>query len=103
MHKEKGCLSGGRYCMVDTEYRQSGLVRETLRQICLRKQYNSETVIRYLWRMKQNISEERQKGKWSSKKLEIYSWDAMKQKNIDLEAIRKCFNESFTLIGSEGK
>ena len=103
MHKENGCLSGGRYCIIDTAYRQNGLVKETLRQICLRKQYNSETVIKYLWQLKKNINKVNQTGKWNPKHLEKYSWNTLNQTNIDTEAIRKCFNESFTLIGSEGE
>jgi hypothetical protein len=103
MHKEKGCLSGGRYCIIDTAYRQNGLVKETLRQICIRKQYNSETVIKYLWALKQDIAKDKDIGKWNSKNLEMYSWNAIGGKKLDTEAVRKCFNDSFTLIGSDGK
>lgn len=102
MTKEKGCLSGGRYCVIDTEYRQNELVKETLRQICLRTNYDSESVIRYLWNMKQNINRDMHDGKWQPKDLEMYSWNTMKFAKIDTKNIQKCYNESFKLVGSEG-
>ena len=103
MTKEKGCLSGGRYCVVDTEYRQNELVKETLRQICLRKQNNSEKVIQYLWNMKKQINEDIAENKWNTKNLELYSWNSIKDLISNLEGVKKCYNESFTLIGSDGK
>lgn len=103
MTKEKGCLSGGRYCVVDTEYRQNELVKETLRQICLRKQYNAEKVIKYLWKMKETINSDMAENKWNAKNLELYSWNTIQNSKLDLGAIKKCYNESFKLIGSDGK
>jgi hypothetical protein len=103
MSKEKGCLSGGRYCVIDTEYRQNELVKETLRQICLRKQYNSEKLIRYLWAMKNRITSEMTPGKWQANNLEIYSWETIQNLNLQVQEIKKCYNDSFKLVGSDGK
>lgn len=103
MNKEKGCLSGGRYCVVNTGYRQNELVKETLRQVCLRKNYNSEAVIWYLWTMKQAIDQDRRDGKWQPKDLETHSWSTMKLAKVDVKGIQKCYDESFKLVGSGGK
>lgn len=103
MTKEKGCLSGGRYCVIDTGYRQNELVKETLRQICLRTNYSSEAVISYLWDMKQSINRSMREGKWQTKDLEMFSWNTMKLAKIDIKKIQKCYNESFKLVGAEGR
>lgn len=102
MTKEKGCLSGGRYCVVDTEYRRNELVKETLRQICLRKQYDSRFLIKYLWRMKRTISADKAQGKWKPGNLEAYSWKTMDFQILDVDSIKQCYNDSFQLVGSDG-
>ena len=103
MTKEKGCLSGGRYCVIDTEYRQNELVKETLRQICLRKEYDSHIVIKYLWGLKQKINQAMKQSKWQSGLLEEYSWQIMKDYRLNTDSVRTCYNDSFKLVGSNGK
>ena len=103
MTKEKGCLSGGRYCVVDTEYKQNELVMETLRQICIRKQYNSNAVIYYLWDMKNTIAKDMSSGKWQPGNLELYSWQVLTKNKLNVDEIKKCYNDSFKLVGSDGR
>lgn len=101
MSKEKGCLSGGRYCVIDTEYRQNELVKETLRQICLRKQYDSEKVIKYLWKLKQRITGDMGSDQWQTGNLEICSWETMSNLRLNVQGIKDCYNDSFKLVGSD--
>lgn len=103
MFKEKGCLGGGRYCVVDSNFPKNSLVLETLRQICVRQKYSPQTLIKYLWNMKKTIDIDISLGQWQPKNLELYSWRVMGRLGINLEWVKKCFNGSFKLVGTDGR
>jgi hypothetical protein len=103
MYKEKGCLSGGRYCVVDTNFPNNQLAKETLRQICIRQRYSPRKLIRYMWKMKQGIAAQIALGSWNPKHLELYSWRVITELNMNMELVKMCYLNSFKLVGSDGK
>ena len=55
-----GCVSGGRYCIFDSDFFTEEIVIETLRQICIRKEYKNADLIDYLILTQNTIAEQKQ-------------------------------------------
>lgn len=52
MRKESNCLSGGRYCVINSNFRSNALALETLRQICIRKIEGTTKLVNYMVTLK---------------------------------------------------
>ena len=82
--------------------RDNEIVKETLRQICIRNNYDSHMLINYLWKMKMNISADIEKDKWNPANLEIYSWNTVGALKLNKDILKNCFNNSFRSIDKNG-
>lgn len=83
-------------------FRDNEIVKETLRQICIRNNYDSHMLINYLWKMKMNISADIEKDKWNPANLEIYSWNTVGALKLNKDILKNCFNNSFRSIDKNG-
>lgn len=89
------CLSGGRYCIVNSEFRTNALVKETLRQICIRNNYGNSAIASYLYNMKLEVEPLYYKGLFNERDLEIISSSVMSKLGIDYKHVTQCYNDSF--------
>ena len=71
------------------------MIKETLRQICIRDHYNHKSLVQYLVFMKQKAENLQKEGIWDSKNLEAASWEMMSKVGLNLSTLRKCYTESF--------
>lgn len=104
MKQEPNCLSGGRYCVINSDFKTNELVRETLRQICI-KQIDPKNIklIDYLYQMKLETEEQYFLGKFKEKELESVSRQVMTKVGIDADKNKQCFDESFVKLPEEEK
>lgn len=73
LKKEPNCLSGGRYCVINSDFRTCEPVMETLRAICVRKLGGSDKLIDYLINMKDTFVALSQENLFYEKDFSIHS------------------------------
>lgn len=97
MRSEPSCLSGGRYCVINSEFKSNELVKETLRQICIRDISGSQKLIKYLINLKTETEILYYTQKFKEKELPEISKKVMEGVGIEYESVRKCTAESYKL------
>lgn len=95
LKQEPSCLSGGRYCVINSEFKTNEFVKETLRQICIRDNYGFEKLISYLFEMKTETEALYYTQRFKEKDLESISKTVMQHQSIEPVKIRTCFEDSF--------
>ena len=95
MRSEPSCLSGGRYCVINSEFKSNELVKETLRQICIRDNHGPNKLINYLKSLKAETEGLYYSQKFKEKDLTEISKKTMEENKIEYEGIRRCFEDSF--------
>jgi hypothetical protein len=95
LKQEPSCLSGGRYCVINSEFKTNEFVKETLRQICIRDNYGFEKLISYLFEMKTEAESLYYTQRFKEKDLESISKSVMQHQAIEPVKIRTCFENSF--------
>lgn len=98
MRSEPSCLSGGRYCVINSEFKSNELVKETLRQICIRNNQGTAKLIKYLINLKAETETLYYTQKFKERDLSEISRKVMEEQKIEYEGIRRCFDESFTKL-----
>ena len=98
MRSEPSCLSGGRYCVINSEFKSNELVKETLRQICIRDIHGTQKLIDYLKNLKMQTETLYYTQKFKEKDLGDISKKIMEENKIEFEGIRRCFDESFVKL-----
>lgn len=99
LEKAERCLSGGRYCAVNSFFKTEEIVKETLRQICIRNYYGNNKLIMYLGHMNVLTNIEVMSGLDLLDKDEAFlnrlSEMAMRETRININNIAECFSDSF--------
>jgi len=95
LKQEPSCLSGGRYCIINSEFKTNEFVKETLRQICIRDNYGFDKLISYLYEMKTETELLYYTQRFKEKDLESISKTVMQHQAIEPVKIRACFDSSF--------
>ena len=103
LRQEPSCLSGGRYCVVSSEFRSNELVRETLRQICIRNGYGVDKLINYLYDLKVETESLYSSQKFKEKEMENLSRAVMQTAGIEPLRINNCVEASFTKQADQTK
>lgn len=98
MRSEPSCLSGGRYCVINSEFKSNELVKETLRQICIRTNHGTSKLISYLVSLKAETEGLYYNQKFKERDLPEISKKIMEQNKIEFEGIRRCVDDSFTKL-----
>lgn len=98
MRSEPSCLSGGRYCVINSEFKSNELVKETLRQICIRDKQGTSKLINYLINLKSETETLYYTQKFKERDLGDISKKIMEENKIEYEGIRRCFDESFVKL-----
>ena len=99
LEKASRCLSAGKYCAINSLFKTDELVKETLRQICIRNYYGNNKLIMYLEHMNHLAEKE------IASTFDILNTDesclnrlseiAMRHTRIHVENISECFLDSF--------
>lgn len=97
MRSEPSCLSGGRYCVINSEFKSNELVKETLRQICIRDNNGSDKLIKYLVNLKTETEILYYTQKFKEKDLPAISKKIMEGAGIEYESVRRCTVDSYKL------
>lgn len=103
LRKEPSCLSGGRYCVINSEFRTYEPVMETLRLICIRKTGGNEKLIDYMLLMRQQFYTSQSQGGFNEKDFALYSYDLVKSLGMNVETVRSCVDGSFVQKNKEDK
>lgn len=101
MKKEPNCLSGGRYCIINSEFKTNEPVIETLRQICIRKLNGTSKLIDYLINIKTTVLLLEQTNSFNEKMYQKLSRTEMEKIAIDYDKNKNCVDESFILRSGE--
>ena len=75
LRKEPNCLSGGRYCVINSEFRTCEPVLETLRLICLRNIAGVGKLIDYMILQRDNYYKLSEMGLFKEKDFPVYSFE----------------------------
>ena len=95
LKQEPSCLSGGRYCVINSEFKTSEFVKETLRQICIRDNYGNDKLIGYLYSLKYETESLYYTQRFKEKELEQISRSIMQSSGIEPVKVRTCVDNSF--------
>jgi hypothetical protein len=99
LEKASRCLSGGKYCAINSIFKTDELVKETLRQICIRNYYGNNKLILYLEHLnklaKKEIGETYNIINFDESRLNHMAEDAMRETHIKIKNISECFLDSF--------
>ena len=99
LEKASRCLSGGKYCAINSIFKTDELVKETLRQICIRNYYGNNKLILYLEHLnilaKAEIGEIYNIINFDESRLNRMSEIAMTSAHIKVKNISECFLDSF--------
>jgi hypothetical protein len=99
LEKAERCLSGGRYCAFNSFFKSDEIVKETLRQICIRNYYGNNKLIMYLEHMNHLTNLEVNSGLNLLDKDEAFlnrlSEMAMRETRINIDNVAECFSDSF--------
>ena len=103
LRREQNCLSGGRYCVISSDYKTNQPTLETLRQICIRKVKGTDLLINYLIDMKKKFDAEERAGSFSEANFQLYSENSMKNVGIEAALVQQCVDGSFVSKTNDGK
>jgi hypothetical protein len=103
LRREQNCLSGGRYCVISSDYKTNQPTLETLRQICIRKVKGTDLLINYLIDMKKKFDAEERAGSFSEANFQLYSETSMKNVGIEAALVQQCVDGSFVSKTNDGK
>ena len=99
LEKASRCLSGGKYCAINSIFKTDELVKETLRQICIRNYYGNNKLILYLEHLnkiaKKEIGETYNIINFDESRLNHMAERAMTETHIKIKNISECFLDSF--------
>jgi hypothetical protein len=95
MKQEPSCLSGGRYCAINSEFKTNEFVKETLRQICIRDNYGVDKLINYLFNLKGETETLYFTQKFKEKDLASISRSISTSLAIEPKKIQDCLDGSF--------
>ena len=99
LEKASRCLSGGKYCAINSIFKTDELVKETLRQICIRNYYGNNKLILYLEHLsriaKREIGETYNIINFDESRLNRMAEIAMGESHIKVKNISECFLDSF--------
>ena len=99
LEKASRCLSGGKYCAINSIFKTDELVKETLRQICIRNYYGNNKLILYLEHLnkiaKEEIGDTYNIINFDESRLNRMAEIAMKESHIKIKNISECFLDSF--------
>jgi len=95
LRQEPSCLSGGRYCVINSDFKSNELVKETLRQICIRDIYGVPTLVNYLFSLKGETEELYFAQAFKEKEMQGLSKNAMKVNAISDAVINNCTQSSY--------
>lgn len=99
LEKASRCLSGGKYCAINSIFKTDELVKETLRQICIRNYYGNNKLILYLEHLNQIAGEEIGETyniiNFDESRLNHMAERAMGEAHIKVKNISECFLDSF--------
>lgn len=95
LKQEPNCLSGGRYCVINSDFKTNELVKETLRQICIRDSSGIDKLTDYLYQMKLETESLFFLEKFKEKEMETISHRVMSKLAIEPAANKRCVDSSF--------
>ena len=99
LEKAERCLSGGKYCAINSIFKTDELVKETLRQICIRNYYGNNKLIMYLENLfvlaDNEIESTDNMMEFDESRLNNLSETAMTITHINIKNIGECFADSF--------
>ena len=101
LRHEASCLSGGRYCVINSDFKSNELVKETLRQICIRDTYGIPVLIGYLSDLKQSTEEVYFSQKFKEKEMEGLSAESMRRNNIANGIVSACVQGSYIKVNNQ--
>jgi hypothetical protein len=82
--------------------RAEALIQETLRQICIRNNYGSKSLIKYLNNLKDAGEKSSVETGWNETQLTKISWDTVNEMNLNRVNLEKCVKNSFKPYFSDG-
>ncbi len=95
MRKEPNCLSGGRYCIINSEFRSNEPGLETLRQICIRNKYGTKKLIDYLIAMKSTMRDLMAQNSFKESEYSVISRRNMEKNGFNYSSVKQCLDDSF--------
>lgn len=95
LRQEPSCLSGGRYCVINSDFKSNELVKETLRQICIRDIYGVPTLVNYLATLKGETEELFFSQAFKEKEMQALSRNAMKANGVSDAVVQNCTQASY--------
>ena len=101
LRHEASCLSGGRYCVINSDFKSNELVKETLRQICIRNNYGIPTLIGYLSDLKQKTEELYSLQNFKEKEMEGLSAESMRRNAISSNVVQSCVQDSYVKVSGQ--
>lgn len=99
LEKASRCLSGGKYCAINSVFKTDELVKETLRQICIRNYYGNNKLILYLEHLsklaRKEIGDTFNIINFDESRLNHMAERAMAETHVKVKNISECFLDSF--------
>ena len=83
--------------------RGQALIEETLRQICIRNNYSSKILIKYMNLLKTLMEKEAIETGWDEEVMTKLSWKAVLELKLNRVTLEKCINNSFKPYYEEGR
>jgi len=96
--QEPSCLSGGRYCVINSDFKTNELVKETLRQICIRDKYGVPTLVNYLSLLKSKTEDLYFSQSFKEKEMQGISRTVMGQVGVSDSKIDDCVQSSYEKV-----
>lgn len=84
-------------------FRAQALIQETLRQICIRNNYGSKVLVKYLGNLKEASEKSSIETGWNESQLTKISWDTVTSMDLKRVNLEKCIESSFKPYFSDGK
>ena len=95
LRQEPSCLSGGRYCVINSDFKSNELVKETLRQICIRDIYGVPTLVNYLSSLKIETEELYFGQNFKEKEMQGLSKNSMVKNSVSDALVETCVQSSY--------
>ena len=97
--KASRCLSAGRYCAINSIFKTDELVKETLRQICIRNYFGNHKLIMYLENLErlslEYYAKDLENLEFDESRLNHISERALAETRIPIADVSECFSDSF--------
>jgi len=98
LRQEPSCLSGGRYCVINSDFKSNELVKETLRQLCIRDIYGVPTLVNYLYALKSETELLYFSQNFKGKEMQGISKSVMNKNGISDLVIQNCTQSSYAKL-----